>query len=64
MTLLWLDILSLRDQGISGNVWVWAGVRSHAVGIPPISFKVPQALKKDFWLREAWVGVPTAVGSF
>lgn len=24
----WLGLLSLRDQGISGNFWVWAGVRS------------------------------------
>lgn len=27
---LWLGKLSLRDQGISGNLWVWTGVRSHA----------------------------------
>ena len=33
MDTLWLGILSLRDQGISGNVCAWAGVRSHIVGI-------------------------------
>ncbi|KAJ6089960.1 hypothetical protein N7467_005176 [Penicillium canescens] len=28
MDTLWLGTLSLRDQGISGNSWAWAGVRS------------------------------------
>lgn len=29
MNMLWLGIiLSLRDQGIPGNFWAWAGVRS------------------------------------
>jgi len=29
MNMLWLGtLLSLRDQGIPGNFWAWAGVRS------------------------------------
>ncbi|KAJ5432274.1 uncharacterized protein N7458_011430 [Penicillium daleae] len=28
MDTLWLGTLSFRDQGISGNLWAWTGVRS------------------------------------
>lgn len=32
MVPIWLD-LSPNDQGISGNVWAWAGVRSHLLSV-------------------------------
>ena len=32
MVPIWLG-LSRNDQGISGNVWAWAGVRSHLLSV-------------------------------
>lgn len=32
MVPIWLG-LSHNDQGISGNVWAWAGVRSHLLSV-------------------------------